>query len=333
MANLIEDREYETDKESLQHQVEQPKISALSEQIEYIPPNFKDILESISSWSRLLMSHTFFAWRTGISDRFLDEVLLPRLRDIGIATVIVPLWRSFWLENLKTQTFCSLETLQTHGLSSVLTSGEFLYVFNAQTPEDGFQVIEKVLRQINDKSGTKNVRQFVVLLEIFGPFDTQLNHALHLLMRDGLARGIVLWLHAEVVNTPKGFLDQFHNHIILMPSKSEIDILSEIQPMPIDVLELKGYRRNVAIIGGDCLSTTPSWKIIRLSGDSEIARDGERKRLQELLKEYEKKRQAQVINLSQKYTDPRSATPDQEQVIRQIDSTIKLIQGELLSLS
>ena len=111
-----------------------------------------------------------------------------------------------------------------------------------------------------------------------------------------------------------------------------IDILSKIQPISIDALEIKGNRRNIAIIGGDCL-TPQSWKIIGLSGDSDIARDRERERLRELLAGYENERFKLEANLGEKYVDLRSATPDQERVLKELDNMIKKIKDKLSNLT
>lgn len=79
--------------------------------IEKISPAFDDVLKHLSLLS-LSVAPTFFGLRAGLSDRFLDEALLPRLRDDAFKPVLIPLERRLWMENLGEPRTRSLEDLE-----------------------------------------------------------------------------------------------------------------------------------------------------------------------------------------------------------------------------
>lgn len=79
--------------------------------IEKISPAFDDVLKHLSLRS-LSVAPAFFGLRAGLSDRFLDEALLPRLRDEAFKPVLIPLERRLWMENLGEVQTRSLKDLE-----------------------------------------------------------------------------------------------------------------------------------------------------------------------------------------------------------------------------
>jgi hypothetical protein len=294
----------------------------LIEEIEYVSPAFTKVTDAINSWAWLSISHTFIAWRTGISDRFIKEVLLSRIQMTDVNYIIIPSARVFW-SNIK-----NINTIDQQQITSSLEKNK-IYISNSSSQKESLKIIERLLNICSNET----MRKTIILMEIIGAFDSYHNRAIHLLLKDGLSKGIIFWLHAKISNIPNGILDQFHNHFVLMPSFYELNDLSKIQPISYDQLEEKGNRRHIAVVQGYCLPISKSWDIINLSGDSEHEISEEIKRLGMLL--YKKKHMLLDVenNLTDKYIDPRSRTLDQEKTIKNLEQEIKSIENSISKLT
>lgn len=307
-----------------------------------IPLPFDEILRRDTvNLDNLIATPTFVAWRLGISDRFLDEALLPKVCDlVPKPAVLMPLWRYISSKNLtgeimlrrveelddpkligesallaykklkdesdvgikqffrryqsqKRLIFSVDQLLKTKHSTQELSDEQlgrfrmtiaklarsvdpifipetFLTIFLSRSQKDGVKVIRRVVEQIEEGVISRYQKRLVILLESFGPLEENLLEEARVLMQEGLGRGVVLWLHATIAYTPKELLDQFHNHILLLPSQSELRMLSQVQNIDLERIKSHGGNRNVAIISSMMLPSWKTWDIVQLSDIREL---------------------------------------------------------------
>jgi CHAT domain-containing protein len=231
--------------------------------IEHIHPSFEKVLKRVSL-EALCAAPTFMAWRLGVSDRFLYEALLPRIKEkLPSWRVLVPIRRSVSLRNLGMAETMSLKDLNTSSVLQEKPDAEkffapedFLTFYNAVNQTDASKIISNLLSQAENYPTTSE--HIIILIELFEPIETEFIKQLRHLMRYGTPLSIIPWLHAEIATTPHELLDQFRNHIVMLPSPSELGMLNGTNPYGIKLDSNEKF--NLALLSGPCVGTVREWR-------------------------------------------------------------------------
>lgn len=315
----------------------QEHSSFTAESMYKIPLVFDDILHPERlNIAALVNSPTFIAWKLGLSDRFLDEALLPKVRDtIPRPAILMPLERHISLSglagqvairpliqieeptlvgqvalraydkfsswnnpklkkfirsrrsfmqhdrafnlngllkkrkqttipnNLRDELENKIKEISIH-IDPLFLPDILLTVFQSKGQSDCAEMVRRIITKLESQEISFYNRHLIVLIEVFGQFESNLITEIYNLMREGTERGITLWLHATISNIQRDLLDQFHNHIVISPSRSELATLSHTQSFKSADRRILEQSRNVAIVSSLRNRSSSFWQLIPL---------------------------------------------------------------------
>jgi len=252
--------------------------------IEDIPKPYDDLLNSMDQ-KKLVEHSTYFSYRIGFSDYFIDNFLLSDVQTDDFK-MLVPIWnnRGKPLYGASVQFSSSEEdNLQLVTNKPEEGTGQVVY-FDNKTQFGAAKLIEYVLEQ--DKFAEANQEcqhPLIVFVEVFGPIKQVLVDILRYLMSEGPSKRINLWLHSEVANTPIDLLDQFENHIIFLPSIRERKQINQIKPIRNNKqIKQDGQDRyyederedsletGILAVSGLCVNRYKTWKVIEFKSLQEL---------------------------------------------------------------
>ncbi len=235
--------------------------------IEEIPRLFRRVCDELSIPG--LHTNSLISWRIGISDQFIDQMLLPALKNTN-KIVLAILQRPIWLGTIKKAEVPYMgyldmpqygdlkERLNQDQRLPLYDSSQFLTIYGVKNQQEISQILERLSNDFNVNSD-----ELVVLVDVIGPFEDCIKKSLRLLMVKTSGSGLAIWVHAELHHIPNDLLDQFRNYIIFFPTLSEVTSLEKVQRY------YNGKDGNlesldVALLAGPCVSTIRSWVTIDL---------------------------------------------------------------------
>lgn len=253
-------------------------------EIEDIPKPYVDLLDSMDQ-KQLVMCTTYFSYRIGFSDYFIDNVLLSELQSDEFK-MLVPIWnnRDKPLYGASVQLSSSQEdTLQLVTNKPEEGTGQVVY-FDNKTQLGAAKLIEYVLEKYKfAEANQERQHPLIVFVEVFGPIKQVLVDSLRHLMSEGPSKRITLWLHSEVANTPIDLLDQFQNQIIFLPSIREKNQINQIKPIRKNTqIKQDGQDRRyederedilesgILAASGLCVNRYKTWKVIECKSLEEL---------------------------------------------------------------
>lgn len=185
--------------------------------------------------------HALFAQRTDFSTRFLYRHLVPRLLEVGAGPILMPLRRPLEA-NLEPSVLYKDVPLQIERLSP----GK-LYQFSGYDIYDAAKFLDYLYRsmmaQPSPRPGT------ILLVECPEPLGDALEIAVRRFVQGGATLGTTVWLHYALPLVPRDMLGQMGSVCVFLPSKQDVQILSDLLPLPVKDWDIKDLRQHLLLYG------------------------------------------------------------------------------------